>query len=159
MATSSTGRKLRASGVKAHEMRATRGITKPAIWALDASGISVASLTRPRRASSTALPCSVAFPMIATITTATKNSDRCTVDAKVRSAPMSVSLTKAVAIVATPSTARAAGKGQPVPSGSAVLKSCHWRRSAYRVTMTHTTSRSMATGSESLASEWRSGSP
>ena len=29
MAASSTGRKLRASGVKCHEMRATRGITKP----------------------------------------------------------------------------------------------------------------------------------
>ena len=50
--------------------------------------------------------------------------------------PTSVSLTKAVAIVATPSTTRAAGNDQPVLSGSADLKSCHWRRSAYRVTIT-----------------------
>jgi hypothetical protein len=159
MAASSMGRKLSASGVKPNEMRATRGITKPAIWALEASGISVASMTLPRRASSTALPCSVAFPMIATITAATKNSERCAARAKACSTPTSVSLTKAVAIVARPSTTRAAVNDQPVPSGSAGLKSCHWRRSVYRVTITHTTRSSMATGSESLASGRRSGSP
>ena len=119
MATSSTGRKLRASGSKAHEMRATRGISNPAIWALEASGISTASLTLPRRASSTALPCSVAFPTIATITTATKNSERCAVSAKACSVPTSVSVTKAVTTVASPSTATAVVRGQPTASTSA----------------------------------------
>ena len=111
--------------MKPHEMRATRGITRPAIWALEASGISVASLTRPRRASSTALPCSVAFPRTATITAATKKSERCAISAKACSVPTSVSLTKAVATVAMPSTTRAAGMDQPTASGSADLKS--WR--------------------------------
>jgi len=46
MATSSTGRKLRESGgSKPHETRPIRGISKPAIRALEASGISTASLT------------------------------------------------------------------------------------------------------------------
>jgi hypothetical protein len=52
-----------ASGSKTHETRATRGYQHPAIWALEASGISTASLTLPRRAGSTALPCSVASPI------------------------------------------------------------------------------------------------
>ena len=43
MAASSMDRKLRASGVKPHERRVITGITKQAIWALEASGISVAS--------------------------------------------------------------------------------------------------------------------
>ena len=47
-----------------------------ATCALDDSEISVASLILPRRASITAPPCSAALPTIATITTATKKSDR-----------------------------------------------------------------------------------
>jgi hypothetical protein len=50
MATSSTGRKLSAIGSKPQETRATTGINKPAICALEASGISTASLTLPRGA-------------------------------------------------------------------------------------------------------------
>src|SRR3954454_4914592 len=55
-AASSTGRKLSARGSNAHDMTATRGINRAGIWELEASGISTASLTLPRRASNTRAP-------------------------------------------------------------------------------------------------------
>jgi hypothetical protein len=102
-----------------HEISTTRGISKPAIWELEAKGISTASLTLPRRAGTTALPCSVAFPTIATMTTATKNSERCAASAKACSVPTSVWVTTAVTSVAMPNTTSAVLNGQPASSGSA----------------------------------------
>lgn len=63
--------------------------------------ISVGSSTLPRRARRTALPCSAALPTIATITTATKNCERCASSAKVSSEPTSMSVTEAVTKVAS----------------------------------------------------------
>jgi Polysulphide reductase, NrfD len=62
MLASSIGRRLSASGSIAHERITTAGIRKPATWPADASPISAASLSSPRGARSTALPCSGDVP-------------------------------------------------------------------------------------------------
>ena len=53
----------------------TTGITRSATCALEEIAISVASFILPRRAITTAPPCSAALPTIATITIEMKNSD------------------------------------------------------------------------------------
>ena len=70
----STGRNASESGSIAHEMIATAGMRNTATCAPDARAISAASLMLPRRAMTTAPPCSAALPTIATMTAATKNS-------------------------------------------------------------------------------------
>ena len=57
-----------------HERSATAGMRKTATCAADASAISAARAIFPPSATTTAPPCSAAFPTMATITAATKNS-------------------------------------------------------------------------------------
>ena len=77
MAISSIGRKASESGcANANDTRVTTGMTNRPTCALEEIAISVASFIFPRRAITTAPPCSAALPTIATITIAMKNSER-----------------------------------------------------------------------------------
>src|SRR5205823_8581942 len=108
-----TGRRRRGGGGRTgHDGSATAGATNTATWALDEIAISVARRIFPRRAITIAPPCSAAFPTMATITTAMKNSERPTLCAKSSSEWTRISLTTAVATVATVSTASDRGRVQ-----------------------------------------------
>ena len=75
-----------------------------ATCAPDESAISAASCTLPRCATTTAPPCSAALPTIATITAATKKSERCAFSANVSIEPTRISAISAVTTVAAAST-------------------------------------------------------
>ena len=77
-----TGRPDASGFLNAKDTRVTTGITRSATCALEEIAISVASFILPRRAITTAPPCSAALPTIATITIAMKNSERCAASAK-----------------------------------------------------------------------------
>ena len=100
----STCRNESASGLIAHASTATAGIRKTATCALEESAISVASFTLPRRATTTAPPCSAALPTMATMTAATKKSLRWAFSANVSIEWTRISATTAVAAVAIAST-------------------------------------------------------
>ena len=100
----------------------TAGIRKTATCAPDESAISVASLTRPRLATTMAPPCSAAFPTIATITAATKKSLRWAFSAKASIEWTRISATTAVAAVVTPSTRSDLRRLQPPPSVAAACR-------------------------------------
>ena len=116
----------------------TAGVTSTATCALDETAISDARRRfPPRRASTTAPPCSAALPTIATITIETKNCDRCTSCANVFSEWTRISLTKAVSAVAAASAPSVTGRLH-APSGSAPLSRCcsRCRRRPHVVTTT-----------------------
>ena len=77
MPISSIGRKVKGrAGVTRNDSKATAGMRNTATCALDEIAISDASTMPPRRAITTAPPCSAALPTIATMIVAMKNSDR-----------------------------------------------------------------------------------
>ena len=134
IAASSSQRNVSGSScVNSSERSITTGATSSATCALDEIAISLASFIFPARAMTTAPPCSAALPTIATITAAMKNSLAPIADAKPLSEWTRISLTIAVATVATPSTVSASGSGHAAEDASA-RSSCVWRRKLRPVT-------------------------
>ncbi len=115
----------------------TAGIRKTATCALEASAISAASLIWPRAATTTAPPCSAAFPTIATITAATKKSDSPTSSANLSIEPTTISAISAVTTVVIPRTPSAVPKLQPaISGGSSEMCIRRWRRRESQVAAT-----------------------
>ena len=112
---------------RANDSRATAGMRKTATCALDEIAISDASTMPPRRAITTAPPCSAAFPTIATMTVAMKNSDRPAARAKPSSECTRISLMSAVTAVASPRATRARGRLHARACASSVC-AARWRR-------------------------------
>ena len=111
----------------ANESSTTAGMRNTATCALDEIAISEASSIFPRRAITTAPPCSAALPTSATITAAMKNSDRPTAFANPSSEWTRISLISAVTAVAPPSAMSARESDQASSRGSSVW-AAWWRR-------------------------------
>jgi hypothetical protein len=98
---------------------------------LDVTAISLASISFPRAAITTAPPCSAAFPTIATMIAETKNCESPTLCANASIECTRISETNAVAAVATASTAIATGMLHDSLEASwpDALCASRWRRS------------------------------
>ena len=137
----------------------TTGTTSRPTWALEEIAISLASRIFPLCAMTIAPPCSAALPTIATITTAMKNSLRPTAVAKASSEWTRISLTQAVAPVATASAASAAGSDHAPVAGSSRSRCSGGGAGSGRRPRDRASRSTIATGTEATTTAWRSGGP